>query len=303
MKKRIKQILLLLKNSANKYKKDNPVRLAGTTAYFAVFAMAPIIIIVVSVLGILLDQESIQEKIFVEIQNLIGEQGKEYIKGLVSNFRGTRRNITGTIIGFVIFIFTSTTFFTVLQRSLNYVWRIRAKPSNGFLKFLKDRLISLAFILSFGFILLISLLVDAALAVLGDYLTGLFPNITLSLMALINIIISFAVITVIFAMIFKYLPDAVIKWKVTWVGALITAVLFSGGEWLIGFAIGSADISIMYGAAGSLVIILLWIFYSSIVFFFGAEITQQYAEMYEHDILPKEHAVRIEITEVTEEPG
>lgn len=301
MKKRIKRILLLLKNSANKYKKDNPVRLAGTTAYFAVFAMAPIIIIVVSVLGILLDQESIQEKIYTEIQNLIGEQGKEYIRSLVSNFEGTKRNITGTIIGFVIFIFTSTTFFTVLQRSLNYVWRIRAKPSSGFLKFLKDRLISLAFIISFGFIMLVSLLVDVVLAFLGDYLAGLFPGITLHLMELVNIIISFAVITFIFAMIFKYLPDAVIKWKETWVGALITAVLFTGGKWLIGFAIGSTNIGVMYGAAGSLVIILLWIFYSSIVFFFGAEITQQYAEMYEHDILPKGHAVRIEIREVTEE--
>ncbi|MFP4488440.1 MAG: YihY/virulence factor BrkB family protein [Bacteroidales bacterium] len=301
MKKRIKRIFLLLKNSAKKYKEDNPVRLAGTTAYFAVFAMAPIIIILVSVLGILLDQESIQEKIFVEIQNLIGEQGKDYIKDLVSNFKGTSRNITGTVIGIVIFLFASTTFFTVLQRSLNYIWRIRAKPSNSFLKFLKDRLISLAFILSFGFIMLISLLVDTALALLGDYLAELLPSVTLNLMEVINIIISFAVVTFIFAMIFKYLPDAVIKWKETWVGALITAVLFTAGKWLIGFAIGSTNIGVMYGAAGSLVIILIWIFYSSIVFFFGAEITQQYAEMYEHDILPKDHAVRIEIKEVNEE--
>ncbi|MFO7755554.1 MAG: YihY/virulence factor BrkB family protein [Bacteroidales bacterium] len=301
MKKRIKRIFLLLKNSAKKYKEDNPVRLAGTTAYFAVFAMAPIIIILVSVLGILLDQESIQEKIFVEIQKLIGEQGKDYIKDLVSNFKGTSRNISGTVIGIVIFLFTSTTFFTVLQRSLNYIWRIRAKPSSSFLKFLKDRLISLAFILSFGFIMLISLMVDTALTLLGDYLAELLPSVTLNLMEVINIIISFGVVTLIFAMIFKYLPDAVIKWKETWVGALITAVLFTAGKWLIGFAIGSTNIGVMYGAAGSLVIILLWIFYSSIVFFFGAEITQQYAEMYEHDILPKDHAVRIEIKEVNEE--
>ncbi len=292
---------MLLKNSAKKYKEDNPVRLAGTTAYFAVFAMAPIIIILVSVLGILLDQESIQEKIFVEIQKLIGEQGKDYIKDLVSNFKGTSRNISGTVIGIVIFLFTSTTFFTVLQRSLNYIWRIRAKPSSSFLKFLKDRLISLAFILSFGFIMLISLMVDTALTLLGDYLAELLPSVTLNLMEVINIIISFGVVTLIFAMIFKYLPDAVIKWKETWVGALITAVLFTAGKWLIGFAIGSTNIGVMYGAAGSLVIILLWIFYSSIVFFFGAEITQQYAEMYEHDILPKDHAVRIEIKEVNEE--
>lgn len=301
MKKRIKRIFLLLKNSAKKYKEDNPVRLAGTTAYFAVFAMAPIIIILVSVLGILLDQESIQEKIFVEIQKLIGEQGKDYIKDLVSNFKGTSRNISGTVIGIVIFLFTSTTFFTVLQRSLNYIWRIRAKPSSSFLKFLKDRLISLAFILSFGFIMLISLMVDTALTLLGDYLAELLPSVTLNLMEVINIIISFGVVTLIFAMIFKYLPDAVIKWKETWVGALITAVLFTAGKWLIGFAIGSTNIGVMYGAAGSLVIILLWIFYSSVVFFFGAEITQQYAEMYEHDILPKDHAVRIEIKEVNEE--
>lgn len=298
MKKRIKQTLKLLGNAAKRYKKDDPVMLAGTTAYFAIFAMAPIIIIIVSATGLLLGQEEIQEKIFTELNRLLGEQGTEYIKDLVKNYQGTTNNVIGTIVGFSIFIFTSTTFFTILQRSLNHIWRIRVKPSSGFLKLLYDRLLSLGLILSLGFILLISLLIDAALAILKDYINKIFPDITVSLLEIGNVVISFAVIVLIFALIYKYLPDAKIKWKVTWMGSFITTVLFFVGKWLIELAIVKSNIGVMYGAAGSLVVILLWIFYSSMIFFFGAEITHQYAEMYSHNIEPKENAVRIEISEV-----
>jgi len=298
MKKRIQQTLKLVSNAAKRYKKDDPVRLAGTTAYFAIFAMAPIIIIIVSATGLLLGQEEIQEKIFFELNRLIGDQGTEYIKDLVKNYQGTTKNVIGTIIGFSIFIFTSTTFFTVLQGSLNHVWRIKVKPSSGFLKLLYDRLLSLGLILSLGFILLVSLLIDAALAILKDYINKILPDITVSLLEIGNVIISFGVIVLIFALIYKYLPDAKIKWKVTWMGSFITTVLFFLGKWLIEFAIVKSNIGVMYGAAGSLVVILLWIFYSSIIFFFGAEITYQYAEMYSHTIEPKENAVRIEISEV-----
>jgi len=298
MKKRIKQTFKLISNAAKRYKKDDPVRLAGTTAYFAIFAMAPIIIIIVSATGLLLGQEEIQEKIFFELNQLLGDQGTEYIKDLVRNYQGKTKNVIGTIVGFAIFIFTSTTFFTVLQKSLNHVWRIKVKPSSGLLKLLYDRLLSLGLILSLGFILLISLLIDAALAILKDYINKILPDITVSLLEIGNIVISFGVIVLIFALIYKYLPDAKIKWKVTWMGSFITTVLFFVGKWLIELAIVKSNIGVMYGAAGSLVVILLWIFYSSMIFFFGAEITHQYAEMYSHTIEPKKNAVRIEISEV-----
>ncbi|MFW5656361.1 MAG: YihY/virulence factor BrkB family protein [Bacteroidota bacterium] len=298
LKKRWKDVKTLLAGASKKFKEDDPIRLAGTTAYFTVFAVAPIIIIIVSVIGLLLGEETIREKAYEELEGLINEEGTEYIKSLVSNYQGTQKNITGTIIGVIIFLITSTTFFTVLQKSLNFVWRIRAKPSRNLIKTLKDRLLSFGLILSLGFIMVISLLIDAGLSILDDFLQNKFPYITVILMKTGNFLLSFAVVMVIFAMIYKFLPDAVIKWKVVWFGSFITTLLFTLGKFLIGFALGNSNIGVMYGAAGSLVVILLWVFYSSLIFFYGAEITQQYAEQFSHTILPKKNAVQIKISEV-----
>lgn len=301
MKKKLKHIWKLLKRSANRFKKDDPIRLAGTTAYFAIFGMAPIIIIITSVIGILMGQEEIQQKVFNEVNALVGEEGTGYIRDLVSNYQDTDKGIIGTIIGIAIFLITSTTFFTILQQGINHVWRIKAKPSHNFLKTLYDRLISFGLILSMGLLLLISLLIDAGIAFLEDYLEQLFPHITVVLIRIGNFLVSFGIIMFIFALIYKFLPDAHIKWKVTWTGAFITAILFTIGKLLIGLFIGQSNIGVMYGAAGSLVVILLWVFYSSIIFFFGAEITQQYAEMYAHAIEPKDYAVKVEVREVQAE--
>jgi membrane protein len=301
IKKNILQVLELLKRAARKYKKDNPLQLAGTTAFFAVFAMAPLIIIIISVTGILLGQEQIQTKLFDEINNVLGQQSTEYIQTIVENFQNRRTNIIASIIGFVIFIFISTTFFSVLQKSLNAIWGIRAKPKHNFLKTLYDRLISFGLILSLGFIMLVSLIIDAALSLFQDFMHQRFPDFTILLIEGGNFILSFGIIWLIFALIYRFLPDVHIKWKVTWMGALITTILFIVGKALIGFGIGSTNIGSIYGAAGSLVVILLWVFYSSMIFFFGAEITQQYAEMYSHTITPKDFAVRIEIHEVINE--
>jgi membrane protein len=298
MNEKIKEVLGLLKRAVQKFRKDNPVQLAGTTAFFAVFAMAPLIIIIVSVAGILLGQEQIQTKLFDEIDNFLGAQSSEYIRSIVDNFQDTRTSIIGTIVGFVIFIFISTTFFTILQKSLNAVWGIRAKPKHNFVKTLYDRLISFGLILSLGFIMLISFIVDAAIALFQDYLHNHFPDFTIFIIEVGNFILSFVIIWVTFAMIYRFLPDAHIKWKVTWVGALITTLLFIIGKALISFGLGSTNVGAIYGAAGSFVVILLWVFYSSLIFFFGAEITQQYAEMYSHVIRPKDYAVRIEIKEM-----
>jgi membrane protein len=279
------------------YRKDDPIKLAGTTAFFTIFAIAPIFIIITSLLGIILGQDEITRRILNEIESLIGGEGAEFVETIVENFRGTERNIPGTIIGLVVFLIASTTFFTILQNSLNYIWRIRAKPRSNLLKSLKDRLLSFGLILSIGFILLVLLIVDAALSFFADFLTEYIDEYAIVLMRIINIIVLFGVLVLIFALIYRYLPDTRIKWKVTWVGAIITAALFVVGRYVIGLALGMADIGVMYGAAGSVVIFLLWVFYSSIILFFGAEITRQYAIYFDYDIKPKDYAVRIEISE------
>ncbi len=279
------------------YQKDDPIKLAGTTAFFTIFAIAPIFIIITSLLGIILEEDEITRRILDEIESLIGGEGAEFVETIVENFRGTERNIPGTIIGLAVFLIASTTFFTILQNSLNFIWRIRAKPRSNLLKALKDRLLSFGLILSIGFILLVLLIVDAALAFFADFLTEYIDEYAIVLIRILSIIVSFGVLTLIFALIYKYLPDTKIKWKVTWIGAIITAALFVVGRYVIGLALGMADIGVMYGAAGSVVIFLLWVFYSSIILFFGAEITRQYASYFDYDIKPKDYAVRIEISE------
>ncbi len=301
MENKLRRVFELFRRAIRRYKKDNPVQLAGTTAFFAVFAMAPVIIIVVSAAGILLGQDQIQTKLFEQIDNFLGEQGMKYIRSIVENFQDTQKSIFGVIVGFIIFIFISTTFFSILQNSLNFVWRIRAKPRHNILKALYDRVISFGLILSLGFVMLISFIVDAAMSLFKDFMYESFPEFTVLIIEVGNSIFSFAIVMIFFAMIYRFLPDAYIKWRVTWVGALITTILFLLGKAIISFGLGSTNIDAMYGAAGSLVVILLWVFYSSLIFFFGAEITQQYAEMYSLDIKPKDYAVRIEINEMKED--
>lgn len=301
VRKYFKAVSKILVNSIKKYQKDDPIRLAGTTAYFTIFAIAPILIIIISLLGFVVSEQVISEKIYEEMNTLIGTEGTTFVKSIVKNFQESDRNIVGTIIGIVIFLVASTTFFAVLQNALNFIWRVRAKPKNNLIKTLKDRLLSFGMIISIGFILLVSLVIDAALSFLREFLNNYIEDYTLVLIKSINFVISFGILTVIFALIYKFLPDSSIKWKVTWVGAIITATLFTIGKYLIGLILSSTNVGVMYGAAGSVVVFVLWVFYSSIILYFGAEITQQYAVYFQHEIKPSEYAVQIEINEVKEE--
>jgi membrane protein len=300
IKSRLSAVRKIIVRSIKKYQKDDPVKLAGTTAFFTIFAIAPIFIIITAVIGFVIGEDTISDRIYEELNSLIGTEGAGFVATIVENFRETDRNILGTIIGVSVFLIASTTFFTILQNSLNHIWRVRAKPKSNIIKALKDRLLSFGLILSIGFILLVLLIIDAALSFFGDFLENYIDQYALVLIRPINIAISFGLLVLIFALIYRYLPDTRIQWKVTWVGAIVTAVLFIAGRHIIGLMLGIANIGVMYGAAGSAVIFLLWVFYSSIILFFGAEITQQYAEYYNYDIQPKDYAVRIEISEVGE---
>jgi membrane protein len=300
MKEKLRSVRKILVRSIKEFKKDDPVKLAGTTAYFTIFAVAPIFIIIISVIGFVLEEQTVRERVFEEVESLIGSQGADFVEMLVDNFRDRDQSTAGTVIGILVFLIASTTFFTVLQNSLNFVWRVQAKPRSNILKALKDRLLSFGLILSLGFILLVMLFVDLALAFFTDFLEGYIDEYALVIIKPVNLGFSFAVLVLIFALIFKYLPDTKISWNVTWVGSIVTALLFTAGRYIIGLFLGAADIGIMYGAAGSAVVFILWVFYSAIILFFGAEVTKQYAIYYKHDIVPKDYAVKIRIQEMTE---
>lgn len=297
MNRKISAFRKILVNSVRDFKKDDPVKLAGTTAFFTIFAIAPIFIIIVSVLGLVIGEEEVNKKLFAELNSLIGSEGAGFIRTIVDNFRDADRNITGTIIGIIVFLIASTTFFTILQNSLNFVWRIKARPRNNLVKALKDRLLSFGLILSIGFILMVSLVIDAALGIFGDFLQEYMEGFAYMLIRVLNFIVSFVIMILIFALIYKYLPDTHIAWKVTWVGSFVTAVLFTAGKSLIGLGLEASNIGVIYGAAGSAVVFLLWVFYSSIILFFGAEITRQYALYHNYKIKPKDYAYEFEISE------
>ena len=295
----LKDLWQLLKGAANKFGKDNPIMLAGTLAFFTIIAIPPIIIIIISVIGYFIGEQAISHEIYRELQYLIGEEGAKFIQEIVRSYESSEKeNIWGTIFGVIVFLLASSTFFVIIQNSLNHVWHVKPKPKYGMLKVLKDRLISFGMILSLGFFMLVSLLLDSILAFFGNYLKDIMPNLTVAMVYVGEYIISFGLTTLVFASMFKFLPDAKVEWRVVWVGALTTAILFTLGKVLIGLGLGNSDISNMYGAAGSVIIILLWVFYSSLIIFFGAEVTQQYAEKYERYIEPKKYAVKVETREV-----
>ena len=300
MKKKLKSVWKILLRSVKGYKKNDPIKLAGTTAFFTIFAVAPILIILISVLGFVLEEDTVRQRIFEEVESIIGLQGAQYIETQVDNFRNQQLTTIGTIIGILLFLIASTTFFTVLQNSLNFVWRVKAKPRSNILKALKDRLLSFGLILSIGFVLLVMFVGDLALSYFTDFLERYIDEYAFVLIRPISIVFSFAIMVLIFALIYKYLPDTKTKWNVIWVGAIVTALLSIIGRYIIGFVLGMADIGIMYGAAGSVVIFILWVFYSSLILFFGAEVTKQYAAYYNYDIMPKDYAVRIQIQEMEE---
>ena len=286
--------------SIRKYKRDDPIKLAGTTAYFVVFAVAPILIIITAALGLVIDEQTVSVRLHEEIRAHIGSQAAEFVRNLVESFRDVDRGVAGTVVGIVVFLFSSTTFFGVLQKNLNFVWRVRAKPKSNLLNTLRDRLLSFGLILSLGFVLLVSLLIDVLVGFLRDLVSGLLSEHALFLIRPVNFVVSFGIVMAVFVLIFKFLPDTKISWRVTWVGALVTAVLFTIGKYIFGLALSFTNIDEMYGAAGSVVILLVWVFYSSAILYFGAEVTEQYAHYFRLDIEPQEHAVRIEISEVGE---
>ena len=296
----IKPVGILLKRAFNKYIQDDPIQMSGTTAFFAVLALAPMVIISSILAGILISESTIQETIMSETQAMIGEEGKEYIEMLIENYRNRDRSgSTGsTIVAIAIFLGILTTFFSVVQNAINFIWRVRSKPENNFLKALKDRLLSFALLLVILVIIAVSILAEAALTFGIKILVESFPNVAWATIQGLHVIVSIGMFWLIFAIIYRFLPDARIKWKVTWTGAFITSLLFILGRFLIGVLLRNSGIGDLYGAAGSIIIVLLWVFYSSIIFYFGAEITQQFAAQYVRRIQPKDYAVKLEIKEL-----
>ncbi len=273
---RLAGLFSLAKRTFKEWSDDKASTQAASLAYFTIFSIAPVLIIAVAVAGLVFGQEAARGEIQTQIQGLVGESGAKVIESMMASARKPESGILASLIGFAALIFGATGVFAQLQDSLNLIWKAKPTPRNGVLGFLRTRFLSFAMVLGIGFLLLVSLVLSAGLSAMGTYLGKLIPGWE-AVWQGVNLVVSFGVITVLFAMIYKVLPDVKIAWRDVWLGAAVTALLFSIGKFGIGLYLGKGSVASSYGAAGSLAIVLLWVYYSSMILFLGAEFTQVYA--------------------------
>jgi membrane protein len=292
----------LLKNTFLEFNDDNAIKLSAALSYYTIFALPPLLIIIITICGFFFGEEAVTGELYGQINRLVGNDAAMQIQEAIKNVRLSDSNVFVTIFGVVMLLIGASGVFAEIQSSINFIWGLRAKPNKGLRKFIQNRLMSFSMIVSVGFLLLVSLMLNATLDVLNARLKLYFPESTVYFFYAINIIIVFSSITLLFAIIFRTLPDGIIKWKDAFIGASCTAILFMVGKFAIGLYLGNSTIASVYGAAGSIVIILVWVYYSAIILYFGAEFTKVYAMSYGGKIAPNDYSVEIkkEIFEVKE---
>jgi membrane protein len=301
--KKIRTAITLLKHTALAFSDDNAFKLSASLSYYTIFALGPLLIIIISLAGIFFGKDAVQGKVYEQLHELVGSDAALQIQQIISSAQHSHATTAGAVIGLIILFVGATGVFTEMQGSINFIWSVRAKPKKGWLKYLGNRLLSFSLVIGLGFVLLVSLIVNALLTLLSDRLVKMFPNYTVSFFHIVNTAIILAVITGLFAVIYKVLPDAVISWKDAWIGSAFTAILFLAGKFLIGFYLGKANMGLTYGTAASVVIVLTWVYYSSMILYFGAEFTKIYALHSGEGIKPKQTAVFIIKRETKEVPA
>jgi membrane protein len=272
------------------WKEDNASRLSAALAYYTIFSLAPLLAIVIAITGLIWDAGAVRAQILSQIQSLVGAEGADFVANLITNTGSPSEDIVVLIIGIITLLFGALGVFNELHNSLNIILNVKQEQPKGFLQAVKkiiiDRLLSFTMILGVGFLLLVSLVVTAGLSATQETIGNAFP-VSEFILQVVNLVISLGVITVLFALIFKFLPDAKISWRDVWMGAFVTSLLFSLGKTAIGIYLGNSAVASAFGAAGSLVLLLLWIYYSAQILFFGAEFTQVYANKYGSKIVPE----------------
>jgi len=291
--KAIKKYFNLLKDTASAFSQDNCVKLSASLSYYTIFSIGPLLVIIISLSALFLARDAVQGKLYGQISGLIGSDAALQVQDIIKNTQHKNNGVIGTIIGTIILILGATGIFTEIQDSINFIWSLRAKPNRGVMKLVINRLLSFSLIVSLGFLLLVSLVVSALLDLLNERLTRIFPQTTVYIFYILNFAIIFAIITVLFGIIFKVLPDGKIKWKDALVGASFTAILFIIGKAGISYYLGRSNLGATYGTAASVIIILTWVYYTSIILYFGAEFTKVYALEFGGGIVPNDTAVFI----------
>lgn len=280
----------LLRDTGKEWMEDKAPRLGAALAFYTLLSLAPLLVVVTALAGLTFGKAAAEGQLVAEIQDMVGPQGAEAIQTMLANAQEPTTGVIATVVSVVVLLLGATGVFSELQDALNVVWEVEAQRRSGIGAAIRDRFFSFVMVLTIGFLLLVSLVASAALTAMSHFAGGLLPNAG-GWLRVAEFAVSFAVITFLFAMIYKVLPDAEVAWGDVWVGAAVTALLFSVGKFLIGLYLGSSSLGSTYGAAGSLAIFLVWVYYSAQILFLGAEFTQVYAQRSGRPIVPKGKAV------------
>jgi membrane protein len=300
MKKKlsVKGIWEVLKNSFSGFGRDNVTKLSGSLAYYTVFSMGPLLVVIIALCGLFLGREAAEGSIITQLQKFVGHDTAAQLQQIIKNASINGKGHIAAVIGIITLLIGATTVFSDMQDSINRIWGLKPKPKKGWLKMLQTRFLSFSIIISLGFLLLVSLGISAIIESISTRLKAAYPDVTVVVFYIVNLLLTLFISILIFGVIFRVLPDARIRWRDVLAGAVATAVLFMLGKFGISFYISKSKVGSTYGAAGSLVILLVWVYYSAIILYFGAEFTKSYAVKYGSAIHPNEYAVTMKQVEV-----
>jgi len=296
---RAQVVVDLFKRTANEWIADDAPQLGAALAYYSVFSLAPMVLLLISIIGILFrdDPAGAWSRITEQMSYFLDKSAITMVQQIAAQVSSPAKSVLGGTIGFALALFGASGVFGQLQNALNIIWGVKSKPGRGIWGFVRSRFLSFALIAGIGFLLLVSLVIEAVIKGFSHYLQSVIPG-ALTIIIPIYLTFDLVIVTAVFAMIFKVLPNAAIHWRDVWIGAVLTAILFLIGKWALGIYLGSGTAASAYGAASSLITLLLWVYYSSQILLFGAEFTQVYAEKCGANIKPDQYAVRIERKEI-----
>lgn len=295
----------VFKGSIKKFSEDDLLARSAALSYYTIFSLPPMLLIIFQIATQFYGEAVIKKALFGEIGKLVGQEGAMQLMNTINKLDIFEPTWWATIVGISFMLFTATTVFVTMQDALNKIYEVKPGRTKGFglLKMLRDRAISIALLISMAFILMVSLAIDALLSAFGSYMDRTIGDISMIMVLFTSILLPLAIITLLFALLFKFLPDAKLAWKDTWFGALITALLFSLGKYLIGFYIGKSDTANLYDAAGSVLVVMLWVYYASAIFLFGATFTYLRAKKIHGNVEPQDYAIHVKTKEVKMERG
>ena len=289
----------IIKRSLTKFSEDDIFTHAAALSYYTIFSLPPMLLIILFTTTWFYDETTVKEALFSQIGQLVGKDGAQQLMMTIEKLNVFDSTLWATVLGGTILAFTSTTVFVTMQNALNKIFKVKVKPEGlGILKLIRDRVLSFALIVGVGFILLVSLAVNAFVESFGNFINESFGGFSIIITFLSTILLPFAVITLLFAMMFKFLPDAKLKWKDTWFGAILTSILFVLGKYLISFYIGNSNVAGLYDAAGSIMVIMVWVFYASMIVMYGAVLTYIYTKMQGEKIKATDYAVKVKYKEI-----